>query len=1248
MSLANISLANFGAVVNQWRQYFVFSVCLLGLPAISVAQLPQTRLYAVSPPGGQIGQDFDVVVTSGADLDELSEMVFSNPKITAKQKTVKNVPVKNTFVVHVPKDVAPGVYEVRCGGLFGFSNPRRFAIDNSPVALDPADNNSAEKAAPVELGQTVNGRLESGNDIDWFRVSAKKGQRITFDVWAERLDSRMKPVIAIFDGTGRRRLKWSQNPVSGDPVLVFDVPSDGEYCIQLRDITYRNGADYFYRLQVHTNPYIEYVWPPVGTAGTKASMTLFGYNLPGGQKNGERLNQIELESLAVEIDIPAQPDLLKTECRIRPLSGGIDGFSYRHTVDGKVSNPVFIGITDQSVVAEVEPNDDAKQAQSVTVPVEIGGQFKEVGDSDSYRFTAKAGEVYYVEVKAERLDTAADPYFVVNQITPGADGAEQVKRLTAQDDVATNLSANIFDTITDDPVYRLQIPTDGMYEVIVRDRYWESRGDPSLRYSLAIRKETPDFRVVAIPSAPTPGQTWPTGIRRGDQFPISVLVFRQDGFKGPVEVYAENLPKGFTCPAVVVGPGVTSSTLIVTSATDVQPGIQHLQLRARAKIEDPALVRSVATATTAVTNASKPIADLKKKATEATEKVKAPEAAYNAALKASEAAPDDASLKEKADAAKKILDQAVAQRDAATTALTNAQNALNTAQANLEAATKSLQTSTANVVHPVRAGTIVWSNAANIPAISRITETMAVTILDEPAPFQVRSNAHRFTVNQGRQILLPVKLEKRSGFDNKVTLTTKELPKASNIDFPNSAFEKGEAEKTLRMFVKENTPPGIYTIWMQTQGQVGYRRNPAKAEDLKKANEAAKAKAATAKQAEAAATQAKTAATTAFTQAQQKLTASQTAVKTAEAAVTTAQQAVEKLKADFAALTTKLNEQKAVEAKLTAEIAIATKAQEAQKAELAVAEKSLAEVQTTLNQANELAAAAQQKAAELTKQVAAQPDNAELKTQLDATNAEVVAQKKAVEAAIAAVQGKTTARDTVKKKLDATTAQLNQSQQQLTAAKTALDASTKAAATAEAQAKAAAQTVLAKQAEVKAAQTAATQAYAALKAATKAKTDAEAAEVAAQALAKSTEAARVAAEKAFTAADTAAKPKNINFTPPTTPIVVEVLPSPAKLAATVPNGGKVKKGEAMEVTVKVTRQNGFTGPVTLALESPAGVNGLAATPVVVPAGQAEGKIVIQTTGEAPDGKVENLVVRAGMDFNGRAEVDSPVVLEVTK
>ncbi|MFM8479525.1 MAG: hypothetical protein ACKOEO_27365, partial [Planctomycetaceae bacterium] len=50
------------------------------------AQLPQTRITSLFPPGAQRGTTLEVVVGGGTDLDEVDQLVFSHPGITAAQK----------------------------------------------------------------------------------------------------------------------------------------------------------------------------------------------------------------------------------------------------------------------------------------------------------------------------------------------------------------------------------------------------------------------------------------------------------------------------------------------------------------------------------------------------------------------------------------------------------------------------------------------------------------------------------------------------------------------------------------------------------------------------------------------------------------------------------------------------------------------------------------------------------------------------------------------------------------------------------------------------------------------------------------------------------------------------------------------------------------------------------------------------------------------------------------------------------
>ena len=169
------------------------------------AQLPQTRITSVFPPGGQQGASIDVAVGGGTDLDELDQMVFSHPGITAAQKKDANGnPVGNTFTVSVAADVASGLYDVRVKGLFGISNPRMFRVDTLPEIAEVEPNNAIAQATPVTIESVVNGRANGGTDVDFFRISVAAGQTLVIRSEAARIDSPMQPILQLFSSTGRR------------------------------------------------------------------------------------------------------------------------------------------------------------------------------------------------------------------------------------------------------------------------------------------------------------------------------------------------------------------------------------------------------------------------------------------------------------------------------------------------------------------------------------------------------------------------------------------------------------------------------------------------------------------------------------------------------------------------------------------------------------------------------------------------------------------------------------------------------------------------------------------------------------------------------------------------------------------------------------------------------------------------------------------------------------------------------------
>jgi hypothetical protein len=159
----------------------------------------------------------------------------------------------------------------------------------------------------------------------------------------------------------------------------------------------------------------------------------------------------------------------------------------------------------------------------------------------------------------------------------------------------------------------------------------------------------------------------------------------------------------------------------------------------------------------------------------------------------------------------------------------------------------------------------------------------------------------------------------------------------------------------------------------------------------------------------------------------------------------------------------------------------------------------------------------------------------------------------------------------------------------------------------------------------------------------------QAALAAAQKEVETATAAKTAADAALKAAEEASKPNPVNVRAISEPMVITIHPSPAKLAAALPDAGAVKRGSMVPVQVTVTRKNAFAGPLKLSLVVPDGVTGLTAEPVDVAADQAAGTLTISVAADAAAGDIANVVIRATGDVGGRAaSTDVPVAVKVVE
>lgn len=566
-----------------------------------LAQLPVARLLTVFPPGGKAGSEVEVALT-GADLDEASQLHFSHTGITTKPKVseTNSLPEANKFLVTIAASVPPGVYEARVVGRFGISNPRAFVVSDLPEAIAPTTNNSPANAATISLGTIINGHSDA-NAVDFYKFTARKGERILIECNAKEIDSRMDAALILYDGAGK---ELQRNRSGG--LLDFAAPADGEYQLKVYDFLFRGGGEYFYRLAISTGPHIDFIFPPSGLAGTKSKYLLYGRNLPGGAPAKDlTIDGKPLEQLEVEIELPREPTAQKQSSSPQQLADAVlDTFEYRLSTPQGVSNPVLLGFATGLVVPERQPNDQPAQAQSISPPCEFVGQLYPAGDRDWVTFEAKKGDVYWVEVFSQRLGLPTDPFALIQRVSRNDKGEEKVSDIKELSDTDSNIGGPEYKTATRDPSGRFEAEENGSYRIQVRDLFNSSRSDPRLLYRLSIRKETPDFRLVAVAQPPPPinkdakeALLWTPLLRRGETMPIKVMAFRRDNFNGDIGLKVENLPAGVTCNEAKIEKDKSSALLMLTAAENAAGWTGPVKIVGKAKIGEAEVVREARGAT---------------------------------------------------------------------------------------------------------------------------------------------------------------------------------------------------------------------------------------------------------------------------------------------------------------------------------------------------------------------------------------------------------------------------------------------------------------------------------------------------------------------------------------------------------------------------------------------------------------------------------------------------------------------------
>jgi len=463
-----------------------------------------------------------------------------------------------TVEITLAPDAEPGPRELRLETQAGLSNPLVFCVGQLPEFGQPAavttiaaNFRPGQAADPrgrrpktdlaITLPATLNGQILPG-EAHRYRFAARKGQRLVFAVSARALipfladavPGWFQATLTLFDAKGNELAYDDDFRFNPDPVLVYEVPADGEFAFEIKDAIYRGRDDFVYRLAVGELPFIMGIFPLGGRAGAQATVELTGWNLPS--------NRLPLDSKDRE------PGTLLVSVR----QGGL------------LSNTVPFALDELPECAETEPNDGPENAQAVVLPVIVNGRIDRPGDWDVFRFEGRAGREIVAEVFARRLNSPLDS---VLKLTDAS--GHQLAFNDDHEDKGSGLTTHHADSRIG-----FKLPADGTYYVWLGDA--QHHGGPGYGYRLHLGPPRPGFALRVVPSS--------INVRGGSSVPLTVYALRRDGFAGEIALGLNNPPWALALSGARIPPNQDKIRLTLTARAVPGVEVYDLDLQGRAVI----------------------------------------------------------------------------------------------------------------------------------------------------------------------------------------------------------------------------------------------------------------------------------------------------------------------------------------------------------------------------------------------------------------------------------------------------------------------------------------------------------------------------------------------------------------------------------------------------------------------------------------------------------------------------------------
>ena len=201
------------------------------------------------------------------------------------------------------------------------------------------------------------GSAEKDEDVDCYRFTGVRGRRVTAQVYAQRVTEcihimlvkhpiyHMNPILTLIGPSGQI-VAENDNTYGGDPFINCELPEDGDYVLQVRDVRFAGSEKFTYCIEVSDRPFLTAMFPLAVQQGTTVDAQPVGFGFED----------------AVPMPLTAAAD---------DPSGW---FPVRYVTGDRSSNEVPVLTSSDPQYAVADGSDSIESATSISLPCGVSGR----------------------------------------------------------------------------------------------------------------------------------------------------------------------------------------------------------------------------------------------------------------------------------------------------------------------------------------------------------------------------------------------------------------------------------------------------------------------------------------------------------------------------------------------------------------------------------------------------------------------------------------------------------------------------------------------------------------------------------------------------------------------------------------------------------------------------------------------------------------------------------------------------------